>query len=185
MGCEDDVVDPRPTAMALARRLVALPKLTSGAGGLDPRMRAVVLAAIQGHFATRTTSSSWSTSQATRQRGWASAPRRASGSSTTSASYLHMPITRGRRRAGSRGHPRGWDSSQVPLDGACCPICCPSARCDSTKRGELARSLAWSSDAGGGTRTRTARGPPDFKSGASHQFRHPGAVRLPPSPRPT
>src|SRR5260370_42129212 len=29
-------------------------------------------------------------------------------------------------------------------------------------------------DAEGGTRTRTARRPPDFKSGASDQFRHPG-----------
>src|SRR2546422_95860 len=33
--------------------------------------------------------------------------------------------------------------------------------------------------AGGGTRTRTPpRGTPDFKSGAYHQFRHPGLLRI-------
>ena len=34
-----------------------------------------------------------------------------------------------------------------------------------------------STDAGGGSRTLMARGPPDFKSGASDRFRHPGGVR--------
>src|SRR6266851_6776736 len=34
-------------------------------------------------------------------------------------------------------------------------------------------------DAGGGTRTRTPPwGAPDFKSGAYHQFRHPGGLRI-------
>ena len=35
-------------------------------------------------------------------------------------------------------------------------------------------AVCHTSDAGGGTRTRIARRPPDFKSGASDQFRHPG-----------
>jgi hypothetical protein len=34
--------------------------------------------------------------------------------------------------------------------------------------------------AGDGTRTRMTRRPPDFKSGASDQFRHPGARRVSP-----
>src|SRR4030088_2475355 len=35
-------------------------------------------------------------------------------------------------------------------------------------------------DAGDGTRTRMAQRPPDFKSGASDQFRHPGAPSVAP-----
>ena len=44
-------------------------------------------------------------------------------------------------------------------------------------RAELEARGAKAVHAGGGSRTRTARRPPDFKSGASDRFRHPGRRR--------
>ena len=72
-------------------------------------------------------------------------------------------------------------AAQLTNAATCYPIRCPNATNDGTKGGELARLWASLSDAGGGTRTRTARGPPDFKSGASDQFRHPCGLRVPPT----